>query len=280
MILKGKVVADQIIDDIADDIQELKENSIIPALACVRIGNQSDDVAYQNSIIKCFEKSGAIVKSANLPESCAQLEFDSVLDSLNKANDIHGILVFRPLPSHLSIERFKAQISETKDVDCLGINNIANVFLTTQEGYPPCTPQAVMELLDFYNIGLEGKKVTIVGRSAIVGKPLAMLLISRNATVTICHTKTRNIAEECKNADILISCVGVANFIDKRFVSSHQTVIDVGINVLNDKIFGDVNYEEVNDSVASITPVPGGIGKITTAVILKHTVKSALENLK
>jgi methylenetetrahydrofolate dehydrogenase (NADP+)/methenyltetrahydrofolate cyclohydrolase len=211
--------------------------------------------------------------SADAPQDM----LEKTILSLNEDDAVHGILLFRPLPGHLSAARIKPIIAERKDVDCMGTANTAHVFGGTGKGYPPCTAQAVLELLDFYGIDVAGKKVTIIGRSLVVGKPLAMLLLGRNATVTICHTKTVDLAGECQKADILIACAGAAHMVTGGFVRPGQVVVDVGINMKDGKLCGDVDYDAVADKVEAITPVPGGIGTITTSVLLKHTIQSAVD---
>lgn len=212
-----------------------------------------------------------------MPTEVTQGVLEETVMNLNNDSSVHGILVFRPLPKNLSQERLKEIISADKDVDGMGTINNAYVYEGNKEGYAPCTAQAVIEILDFYNIELSGKKVTIIGRSLVVGKPLAMLLLDRNATVTICHSKTLDIASESKNADILIACAGVAKMVDIDFTNPEQIIIDVGINMVDGKLCGDVDYEAVAQSVAAITPVPGGVGTVTTSVLLKNTVNSAMK---
>lgn len=278
--LRGKPVADKLVENLKINIIELREQNIIPTLAVVRVGNREDDIAYENSIIKRFSVVEAAVQKVLLPEDCSQEMLEETIKSLNENSSVHGILLFRPLPGHLTEEPIKIMIASEKDVDCIGLTNTAYVFTASPLGYPPCTAQAVIELLDYYGIVLAGKKAIIVGRSMVVGKPLAMLLLSRNATVTVCHTKTLNLAEECKNADILIACAGSKRLIKKDFVNPAQIVVDVGVNMDEGKLYGDVNYEETAEIVKAITPVPGGVGTVTTSVLLKHTIMNAVRASK
>jgi methylenetetrahydrofolate dehydrogenase (NADP+)/methenyltetrahydrofolate cyclohydrolase len=273
--LRGKPVADELAEKCSSEINGLKTKGITPKLTIVRVGEREDDLSYEKGVIKRFSAAGAIAEVAALPADCSQKELDETISKLNDDSSVHGILMFRPLPVHLSENNIKRIISESKDVDCMGLNNLAYLFAGGKNGYPPCTPQAVIELLEHYQIDVTGKKVTIVGRSLVVGKPLAMLLLAKNATVTICHTKTINLADECKKADILIACAGVARMINEKFINPEQIVIDVGINMENGRLVGDVDYESAAGTVKAITPVPGGVGAITTAVLLKHTVQSA-----
>lgn len=273
--LRGKPVADVLVEKCSSLIDSLKTKGIIPKLTIVRVGEREDDLSYEKGVIKRFSAAGAIAEVAALPADCSQKELDETICKLNDDSSVHGILMFRPLPVHLSENNIKRIISESKDVDCMGLNNLAYLFAGGKNGYPPCTPQAVIELLEHYKIDLTGKKVIIVGRSLVVGKPLAMQFLAKNATVTVCHTKTINLADECKKADILIACAGVARMITEKFFNQGQIVIDVGINMEYGKLVGDVDYEPAVGTVKAITPVPGGVGAITTAVLLKHTVQSA-----
>jgi 5,10-methylene-tetrahydrofolate dehydrogenase/Methenyl tetrahydrofolate cyclohydrolase len=257
-------------------LEEFPKFTAAPKLAIIRVGENEDDLAYERGIIKRFGSVGAEVDVNILPFDCDQETLNDTMTRLNNDNSVHGILMFRPLPKHLSEDVLKPLISPEKDVDCFGLINNAYVYSGDKRGYPPCTPQAVIELLDFYGIDLTGKKVTVVGRSMVVGKPLAMLLLQKNATVTICHTKTADLESECRNADILIACAGKAKMITENYVHSEQIVIDVGINMLDGKLCGDVDYENVADKVKMITPVPAGVGTVTTSVLLKHTFKGVL----
>lgn len=276
MELKGNAVVTELRDQFNKEISSLGEKGIVPKLTVVRVGQREDDLAYEKGIIKRFESVNAIVEIIALSLDTAQEKLEETILKLNEDKNVHGILVFRPLPKHLSEERLKGIIAENKDVDCMGTANTAMVFAGNKKGYPPCTPQAVVELLNFYQIPLTGKKVVIVGRSLVVGKPLAMLLLGENATITICHTKTVNLKEECRKADILIACAGVPKMIKENFINPGQVVIDVGINMENGNLCGDVDYENVSDQVQAITPVPGGVGTVTTSVLLKHTIRSAM----
>lgn len=270
--LRGKPVADNIII-----VSKLNCYDVIPKLSIIRIGKNEDDLAYERSIVRRFDSAGGIVDINELPYDCEQHTLNELLHKLNDDTTVHGILLFRPIPSHLSEDTLKQIISPDKDVDCFGLINNAYTYSGDKKGYPPCTPQAVIEMLDYYNIDITGKKVTVVGRSMVVGKPLAMLLLQKNATVTMCHTKTADLINECKRADIIIACAGSAKMINRNHVQPDQIIIDVGINMLDDKLCGDVDYEDVADKVKMITPVPGGVGTVTTAVLLKHTIASALK---
>ena len=277
--LRGMPVVTALIGQITTQIEKLSANQIIPKLAVIRIGEREDDIAYEKGILKRFSAVNAAVDVVNLPLDVTQNILEETMINLNNDISVHGILLFRPLPKHLSQERLKEIIAKNKDVDGMGTVNNAYIYEGNNEGYAPCTAQAVIEMLDFYGIDLTGKKVTIIGRSLIVGKPLAMLLLDRNATITICHTKTLNITDECKKADILIACAGSTNMVGIDFTNREQIIIDVGINMVDGKLCGDVDYEAVAQNVAAITPVPGGVGTVTTSVLLKNTVNSAMKVL-
>lgn len=277
--LRGLPVVNSLTEQINKQIENLNKKQIIPKLAVIRVGEREDDISYEKGILKRFSAVNAAVDVINLPSEVSQNILEESIVSLNNDNSVHGILLFRPLPKHLSQERLKEVISKYKDVDGMGTISNAYVYESNKEGYAPCTAQAVIEILDFYGIDLSGKKITIIGRSLVVGKPLSMLLLDRNATITVCHTKTLNLADECKKAEILIACAGSAKMVGIDFIHPEQIVIDVGINIVNGKLCGDVDYEAVAKNVASITPVPGGVGSVTTSVLLKNTVNSAIKTL-
>lgn len=273
--LKGVLVSNAMADSLKIRIDNLKEKGIVPKLSVVRVGNNEEDVSYEKGIIKKFSSLKATVDVLELNADVTQENFEETIAHLNNDSSVHGILIFRPLPRHLSDERIKCIIIKDKDVDCIGRDNIARIFSGDTNAYPPCTAQAVMEIIDYYNIDLTGKKVVVVGRSMVIGKPLSMLMLNRNATVTICHTKTKNLSDECKTADVLIACAGSARMITKQFTNPSQVVIDVGINFENNKLCGDVDFDNVAENVQAITPVPGGVGTVTTSVLLKHTIIGA-----
>lgn len=272
--LKGAPVAKAMLADFQARIEKLKINNLTPKLAIVRVGEREDDLSYERGIYKRFDMAGALVETICLNNDVTQEDLEKTIVRLNNDDSVHGILLFRPLPKHLNEKRIKTLLTHEKDVDCLASVNDALLFSGSNNGYPPCTPQAVLEILDFYKIDVTGKKITIVGRSMVVGKPLAMMLLNRNATVTICHTKTKNLQEECRNADIIVACAGVPKMITEDYVREGQVVIDVGIHMVDDKLCGDVNYDSVSKIVDAITPVPGGVGGVTTSVLLKHTIES------
>lgn len=272
---RGMPVVKAMAEKFKEQIAELKEKGINPKLAIVRVGEREDDVAYEKGALKRFAGVEALAEVIALPADISQEEFDKVIIGLNEDEEVHGILVFRPLPKQLSDDRLKELINPLKDVDGISMINSAKVFAGDESGFAPCTAQAVMEILEHYGIDLTGKRVVVVGRSLVVGRPLSMLLLKKNATVTICHTRTKDIAVECSRADILVACAGSARMIKKEYTHPGQIVIDVGINFVDGVMCGDVDYEAVAENVAAITPVPGGVGTVTTSVLLKHTLESA-----
>ena len=262
-------------EDFKSRVTELKDKGVCPKLAVVRVGEREDDIAYEKGIMKRFGTVGADVSVIELPVDIDENSFEETIKELNEDEKVHGILVFRPLPKQLSDDRLKEIIRPDKDVDSISMVNAAKVFAGDKTGYAPCTAQAVMELLAHYDVDLTGKRVVIVGRSLVVGKPLAMLMLAKNATVIVCHTRTKNIEDECKRADILVACAGSAKMIKKEYTNPGQIVVDVGINFVDGAMCGDVDYDDAAEHVAAITPVPGGVGTVTTSVLLKHTLESA-----
>lgn len=273
--LRGMPVVKQIAEDMTKEIKKLAAKNVVPTLAVVRVGAREDDLSYERGLLKRFGAVGANVEQIVFDENVIQDELEEKIIELNKNENIHGILVFRPLPGHLNEERIKELVEPMKDVDCMGSINSAHVFAQDGKGHAPCTPQAVMEMLSFYGMELKGKKAVVVGRSMVVGKPLAMMLLKENATVTICHTRTADLRKECREADYIFAAAGAAEMIDESFVREGQVVIDVGINMKEGKLCGDVKYDSVKDMVSALSPVPGGVGTVTTSVLLKHTIESA-----
>ncbi len=279
--LLGKPVADKINEDLLPVIEDLKAKGVVPTLAVVRVGAREDDLAYERGLKKKFDSMNCRVEVMELPEDVSQEDLDDTVFTLDNDPEIHGILMFRPLPKGLSDENIVKKISAGKDSDCMGMENMANLFAGNGEGYAPCTAQAVIEILKYYDIPLTGKKVTVVGRSLVIGKPVALMLIKENATVTVCHTRTADLKAECRAADIIVAAAGKAKMLTKEFVSEGQVVIDVGMNVDEEgKLCGDVAFAEVADTVDKITPVPRGVGSVTTSVLLKNVVTGAVKSLE
>lgn len=278
--LRGMPVVKHMAEDITKRMAVLAQDGVVPTLAVIRVGEREDDLSYERGLMKRFDSVSARVVNKVLDEDVTQDELESVIESCNRDNDIHGILLFRPLPKHLDEKKIVELVDPLKDVDCMCLTNIAHTFTQSGLGHEPCTPSAVIELMDYYNIDPAGKKVVVVGRSMVVGKPMAMMLLKKNATVTICHTKTKDLKSECKAADIIVACAGVAGMIDASYISDGAIILDVGINVVDGKLCGDVEYKSVTSTADKVTPVPGGVGTVTTSVLLKHTVWSAEQLLK
>lgn len=275
--LGGKEVGDAITASLAPKIEELKAKGITPTLGILRVGEREDDLAYERGIKKKFETAGAGVKIVELPADCTQEDLDRAFDSLNNADDVHGILVFRPLPKNLSDSYIKSTIKPSKDSDCMDIRNMAGVLAGDKNAAGPCTAEAVVRLIEHYGIETKGKKVAVIGRSLVIGRPVALMLIARDATVTVCHTKTIDLPGECRKADIIVACCGVARNIGADHLRQGQIVIDVGMNVDEDgKLCGDVDYDKAAEIAEAVTPVPGGVGSVTTSVLLGHVVKSCI----
>ena len=271
LIMKGPEVSAGMKDSLITEAAKLK-----PVLAIIRVGARPDDLSYERGIIKRFDSLGIKVKVHELPENISQQEFNSEFAKINSDSTNNGVLLFRPLPESLSDNFAVNTIDPKKDIDCMSPVNLAGVFAGDKESFAPCTPLAVMEMLKFYGIDLSGKNIAIVGRSLILGRPLAMLMLAENATVTICHTKTRNLQEVCKRADIIIAAAGKAKMITPVYVNENSIIVDVGINLdENNKLCGDVDFERVSPVVKAISPVPGGVGAVTTSILAKNLIKAA-----
>jgi methylenetetrahydrofolate dehydrogenase (NADP+)/methenyltetrahydrofolate cyclohydrolase len=274
-LLTGKEVAQKMELDIQMDVQGLKARGINPMLKIMVAGAAADSMAYANSAKKMAEKNAIACDIEQLPGTITQDEFVKVLKQRNLDKTIHGIIVMRPLPKQINEEVVKYILAPEKDIDCFNPVNAGKIMAGDMTGFPPATPQAVMEMLRFYAIPMQGKEVAVIGRSMVVGKPMAMLLLGENATVTVCHSKTQNLPGVCKRADIIVAAIGKARMITTDYIKSGATVMDVGINVEGDKLFGDVDTEPAKEVAGAITPVPGGVGTVTTRVLLKHVIKAA-----
>ncbi len=275
-LLKGAPVANAITDDLKRRSDELIHRSIAPRLAILRVGNREDDLSYERGAMKRCEKAGIAVTKFILPEECSGAQLSDTIQTINQDPSIHGCLMFRPLPDRELEERACMMLDPAKDVDCMTSRSLATVFSGKGPGFAPCTAQACMELLDYYGIDLTGRNVAVIGRSLVIGKPVSMMLQARNATVTMCHTRTAGLASVCRNAEILVAAAGKAGLVTSEFVRKEQIVIDVGINVNEEgKLCGDVDFDEVEPIVSAITPVPAGVGSVTTAVLAKHVIEAA-----
>ncbi|MDD3570963.1 MAG: bifunctional 5,10-methylenetetrahydrofolate dehydrogenase/5,10-methenyltetrahydrofolate cyclohydrolase [Lachnospiraceae bacterium] len=274
-VIKGKPVADAITQSIVKDVEALKAKGIAPKLKIVRVGSREDDLAYERGALTRMDKCGILAEVLELPLDIPQADFVKELKAVNDDPTVHGILLFRPLPKHLNMDEIKFVVEPVKDIDCMNPINAAKVFEGDKTGYPPCTSQACMEILDHYGIEIQGKKVTVVGRSMVVGKPLAMLLLDKNATVTVCHSRTTDLPAVCRDAEVVVAAVGKAEMVKSDFINQGAVVIDVGINVnAEGNLCGDVKFDECVDKASMITPVPAGVGSVTTSVLAKHVVKA------
>lgn len=274
--MKGSEVIESMKGTISKGVEELKARGVTPCLAIVRLGARPDDLAYELGAVKSCEDLGIVCKVMEYGEDLGQDELKDKLMKINSDGGIHGVLLFRPLPKHIDENAIKNILDQKKDIDCLTPVNLAGVFEGDASGHFPCTPEAVMHMLRHYNIELSGKRVTVIGRSLVVGKPLAMLLLKEDATVTICHTKTRNLEEQCRSAEILIAAGGRAGMVTGAFLSPGQVVVDVGINMdKNGNLCGDVDFEAAEKIVSHISPVPGGVGTVTSSVLALHVVHAA-----
>ena len=275
--LLGKEVTAALNEKIKENVAALKAKGISPTLGIVRVGEREDDLSYERGATKRCETLGVACEKYLLPADVTQEKLLEVIHQVNQDDKIHGVLIFRPLPKHLDETAVIQDLAPEKDVDGITDGSMVGVFAGTKQGFPPCTPQACMEILDHYGIDCTGKKAVVVGRSLVVGKPAAMMLLKKNATVTVCHTRTVDMPSVVKEADIVIVAAGRAGVVDDRYVSSGQTVIDVGINVNEEgKLCGDVAYDKVEPVVKAITPVPGGVGSVTTSVLVGHVVEAAM----
>jgi len=275
-ILDGRQVVSALNERVKAEVAELTCKSVEPTLAILRVGEKGDDIAYERGALRRCETLGVQVVSHVLPAEVSQEELLGTIKEINENNAVHGCLLLRPLPKHLDDNLIRNTLDPEKDVDGITDISLAGVFAGVATGFPPCTPQACMEILDHFGYELSGKKATVIGRSLVVGKPAAMMLVQKNATVTICHTRTIDMPGICREAEILIVAAGRAGLIGKEYFAPGQIVIDVGINFdAEGKMCGDVNYPEAEPIVEAITPVPGGVGTVTTTVLVKHVVEAA-----
>ena len=283
--LLGKEVNEALVAALQTRTAALREKGVVPTLGIIRLGANPSDLSYEKGATKRAEEVGVAVKNYILPEDASKADVLAVIDEVNADASVHGVLMFRPLPKHLKADQDEIcnRLDPKKDVDSMTHMSNAGVFEGQDLGYAPCTPAACMEILDHYGIDCKGKNAVVIGRSLVVGKPAAMMLMAKNATVTICHTKTVNTAEVCKNADIIVSAAGVLNSLTADYVRPGQIVIDVSMNWNPEKITskgkggmsGDCVFDEVEPIVEAITPVPGGVGAVTTSVLMKHVVEAA-----
>lgn len=274
ILLYGADTAKKIKDEISGMLSELK--GYIPTLGIVRIGSNPADISYEKGAVKKMESLSLKTKVFEFDENISSDDFIDEFKKINEDDEIDGILLFRPLPEHIDEKKVIEVLDERKDLDGISYKNIAKVFAGDESGFAPCTAKAVIKILESNNIELEGKNVVVLGRSMVIGKPVAMLAIQKNATVTLCHSKTADLKKVCKNADILIVAIGRAKMINDDYIGEDAVVIDVGINFFEGKLCGDVDLENVKNA-AMATPVPKGVGAVTTSVLAQHLVIAALK---
>ncbi len=275
---KGAPVAQAMTERLAVRADQLKGLGIVPTLAIVRVGERPEDLSYERGAMKRCEKVGIRVKQFTLPKESSHGDLLAVIGQINADREIHGCLLFRPLPPQMDEAAICAALDPAKDVDGITAGSLAGVFTGSGVGYPPCTAQACMEILDYYGCDLAGKRAVVVGRSLVVGKPLAMLLLGKNATVTLCHTRTADLASECRRAEVLIAAAGHAKMIGRDHLAPGQLVLDVGINVDQEgNLVGDVDFAAAEELAAAVTPVPGGVGAVTTSVLADHVIQAAYD---
>lgn len=275
-LLKGKEVTDKLNASLKERSEALREKGVTPVLAIVRLGERPDDMAYEKGALARAEKTGVAVKQFIFDADMTQEALLDEIDRINKDDSIHGVLMFRPLPSQIDDETVRNALDPGKDVDGITDGSMAGIYSGSDKGFPPCTAEACMEILHHYGIDVKGKNVAVIGRSQVIGKPVSMMLIKENATVTVCHTKTENMADICRKMDIIIAAAGHINTVTGDYLSPGQTVIDVAINFDDEgKMCGDVNFDEAEPVVDRITPVPGGVGAVTTSMLMKHVIQAA-----
>ena len=273
---KGAPVAAALTEQLSQRAQALIAKGVTPTLAIVRVGERPEDLSYERGALKRCEKVGIAVRQYLLTATSSQTDLMEVMKEINRDDSIHGCLLFRPLPKHMDEAAVCAALSPAKDVDGITAGSLAAVFSGSGAGYPPCTAQACLEILDHYGYELKGKRAVVVGRSLVIGKPVSMLLLGRHATVTICHTRTADLPAECRRADLLVAAAGKAGAVSAQCLASGQVVLDVGINVDEDgNLVGDVDFAAAENTVEAITPVPGGVGAVTTSVLARHVIEAA-----
>ncbi|MCD8342392.1 MAG: bifunctional 5,10-methylenetetrahydrofolate dehydrogenase/5,10-methenyltetrahydrofolate cyclohydrolase [Clostridiales bacterium] len=276
ILLKGAPVVAAMNEDSAARCAALQARGITPQLAIVRVGERPDDLSYERGVTKRCAAVGMVVRQCVLPADASQEALLTVIDQVNRDSAVHGCLLFRPLPRTMDDSVIRAALAPEKDVDGITDLSLAGVFTGAAVGFVPCTAQACAEILDYYQIPLSGRRVTVVGRSLVVGKPAAMLLDRRNATVTMCNSRTQNLAQVCQEADVVVVAMGKCGAVGGDCLRPGQTVVDVGIHVGPDgRLRGDVRFDEAEGIVSAITPVPGGVGTVTNSVLVRHVIEAA-----
>ena len=276
-LLKGAPVARALTEELGARVAALLARGVTPGLAILRVGERPDDLSYERAALKRCEKVGIAVRRVALPADCTQAELERAIRDVNADPTVHGCLMFRPLPASLDERAACAALDVAKDVDGVTAGSLAGVFAGEPVGFPPCTAEAVVQLLRHHGVALDGADVAVVGRSLVIGRPVSMLLQAANATVTMCHTHTRDLAAKCADADVVVVAAGHAGTFGARCAHAGQVVVDVGINwdEGTQRRVGDVDFDAVEPIVGAITPVPGGVGSVTTACLAKHVVEAA-----
>jgi methylenetetrahydrofolate dehydrogenase (NADP+)/methenyltetrahydrofolate cyclohydrolase len=275
-VLSGSEVAAALNDQVSRAAAALKAKGVVPTLAVLRVGERGDDISYERGVTKRAEKVGVAVRSLVLPADVSETVLRETIDSLNQDSKVHGVLMFRPLPKHIDEAAACQALSPAKDIDGITNTSAAGIFAGSGSGFAPCTAEACIEILNYYGIDPKGKRATVVGRSLVVGKPVAMMLLDRHATVTIAHSRTVDLPSVIRGADIVIACIGRGRMIGLDCLRPGQVVIDVGINVTEDgSLVGDVDFGAASTTVSAITPVPGGVGTVTASINLRHVVLAA-----
>lgn len=273
-ILSGKEVAIKIKEEIKTFVEERKSKGLtVPKIASILVGNDGGSIYYMNNQEKVATSLGVKYEKIIFEEIVKEEELITKIQDLNNDNTVSGIMLQVPLPKHISEKRVIASISPSKDIDCLTIESQGKLY-TGEKGFLPCTPNSVMNILNHYDISIEGKEVVVIGRSNIVGKPVAQLLLNKNATVTICHSKSNDLKSICKRADILVVAIGKPKFLNNEYVKDGAVLIDVGTSSFEGKITGDIHFEDVIDKASLVTPVPGGVGALTTTLLIKNACEA------
>ena len=276
-IIKGADVKASLIEQMK---KKMEETGVTPQLAIVRVGANESDLSYEKGVTKTCETIGINIKKVELPEDICQADFEEGFRKVNDDPEVHGILLFRPLPKTLDEKPIIDMIDPDKDMDCMSMVNWAKLAMGDESGYFPCTAEAVIKICEYAGVDFNGANAVVIGRSLVIGRPVGYMLIPRNATVTFCHSKTKDISERCRNADILISATGKAGLVGEeyaKYVNPDCIAIDVGINFVDGKMCGDFAFDEVEKHVAKITPVPGGVGAVTNTVMCSHVVRAAIK---
>jgi methylenetetrahydrofolate dehydrogenase (NADP+)/methenyltetrahydrofolate cyclohydrolase len=275
-MFKGKEVADAMMEAMQKDAEALKARGIVPTLGIIRLGERDDDISYEKGVKKRCDTAGVAVKNYVLPAGTTQEVLLKLIDEVNSDAAIHGVLLFRPLPRHINDTVIRGALRPEKDIDGITDGSLAGVFTGTPKGFPPCTAEACMEILSHYGVDPAGKRVTVIGRSLVIGRPVAMMLMHKHGTVTICHTRTKDLPAVVREGDIVIVAAGKPESIGGEHFRPGQIVIDVGIHVKPDGgLCGDVKFAEAERVAAAVTPVPGGVGTVTTGIAVRHVIEAA-----